>query len=184
MSCGVVYCITNAINDKKYIGITTRTIEQRFKEHKEADSYIGKAIRKHGVENFEIEIIDEALTKEELCDNEIYWIEKYNTFNEGYNLTRGGEGVINYIEIPINLSKRQKRFIEYVDRENKRVLDINNEQEVVTSTLINIVEIYLKAKMLSDKQRVAKLINKLKPSYKQFIEKINVINFNEVSNYL
>lgn len=49
---GVVYMIINLCNDKRYIGITTRTIEERFEEHCKADSYIGRAIRKYGRENF------------------------------------------------------------------------------------------------------------------------------------
>ena len=49
---GSVYCIENRINNKKYIGITTRSLQKRFKEHCKAESVIGKAIRKHKKENF------------------------------------------------------------------------------------------------------------------------------------
>ena len=59
---GYVYCITNLINGKQYVGKTTSTIEERFKEHcrdsrKERCSKrpLYDAMNKYGVENFKIE---------------------------------------------------------------------------------------------------------------------------------
>jgi len=54
MAYGMVYLITNEVNGKHYVGQTTRTVEQRFKEHMESPYPIGKAIRKYGAENFTI----------------------------------------------------------------------------------------------------------------------------------
>ena len=48
----VVYKITNLVDGKCYVGKTKREIEQRFKEHQNANSCIGEAIRKYGAENF------------------------------------------------------------------------------------------------------------------------------------
>ena len=64
---GYIYCITNLINGKKYIGQTVRSIQDRFKDHShqayrpENDSRpICRAIRKYGIENFSIEQIEEV----------------------------------------------------------------------------------------------------------------------------
>lgn len=101
---GYIYKITNSINGKIYIGKTKSTIEKRFCRHiQEAkfenknnynQSYFHQALLKYGIENFNIEIIDIATTKEELNTKEIYWIKEYNATNReiGYNLTIGGDG--------------------------------------------------------------------------------------------
>lgn len=92
---GFIYKITNTINDKVYIGKTTRTIEERWKEHlnsiKDKDFKIYRAFRKYGVKNFSIESIEEC-SNDIINEREIYWIDFYNSYEEGYNSTRGGEG--------------------------------------------------------------------------------------------
>lgn len=88
-----IYKITNIQNNKVYIGQTIRPIEQRFKRHINdalnniLDTHFARAIRKYGKENFIIEQIDTAQTQEELNQTEQYWIQYYNSVNEGYNET-------------------------------------------------------------------------------------------------
>ena len=48
-------------------------------------------MRKHGTENFEIELIEE-ISIDKLSEREMYWIEKYNSYHNGYNATKGGDG--------------------------------------------------------------------------------------------
>ena len=63
-----IYIITNNINNKKYVGKAKRKIKYRWKDHcKNAiylnlDTYLYRAIRKYGKENFTIEILDEEYT--------------------------------------------------------------------------------------------------------------------------
>lgn len=93
-----IYCITNNINQKKYVGKTDKTIEYRWQQHK-ADAPkrncekrpLYRAINKYGAENFSIEILEEC-SSEESSNREIYWIEKLDTFHNGYNATLGGDG--------------------------------------------------------------------------------------------
>ena len=93
-----IYKITNNINGKIYIGKTMRSIKQRWKEHlanikKEEckNRPLYRAINKYGVENFSIEEIEEC-SDIILSDREKYWIEYYNSFKNGYNATKGGDG--------------------------------------------------------------------------------------------
>lgn len=62
----IIYCITNKVNGKQYVGLTMRTLEERFKEHCKAESAIGRALRKYGLDNFKLEIIDSSETPEDL----------------------------------------------------------------------------------------------------------------------
>lgn len=88
-----IYKITNIQNNKCYIGQTIRPVEQRFHRHINdalnniLDTHFARAIRKYGKNNFIIEEIDTAKTQEELNQKEQYWINYYNSIEEGYNET-------------------------------------------------------------------------------------------------
>lgn len=107
-----VYCITNLITNKKYIGITTQGFENRFKKHineamNGSERYLCKSFRKYGIENFKVELIDNEINSyKELLEKEIYYIEKYNSMMpNGYNMTLGGEGSLGR---PMKQETREK----------------------------------------------------------------------------
>jgi group I intron endonuclease len=84
-----LYCITNKINGKKYIGFTSRPIEERIVEHFSPSSFktgyaIHKAIKKYGKENFNYDVIYEGV---DALEKEDYYIQKLNS---EYNMTCGG----------------------------------------------------------------------------------------------
>jgi group I intron endonuclease len=84
----VVYKTTNQINGKFYVG----------KDTKNNPEYLGsglillKAIKKYGRYNFIKEILQVCETQEQLNAAEIYWIEKLDATNLGYNIATGGKG--------------------------------------------------------------------------------------------
>mgnify|MGYP002507802090 CR=1 FL=1 len=93
---GYIYRIKNKINNKMYVGQTKNSVARRWTEHKRdaknpkyAGFYIHRAIKKYGVENFEVDILEEAPC-DLLNEREVYWINYYDTFKHGYNLTSGG----------------------------------------------------------------------------------------------
>jgi len=87
-----IYKITNNINGKSYIGLKSKAVEES-ENYYGSGTLINKAIDKYGKENFTKEILERDINSHEILnDREIYWIEYFNTFNEGYNLTRGGQG--------------------------------------------------------------------------------------------
>ena len=95
---GYIYKITNKINEKVYIGLTTLTVNDRWKGHLDSARRNNQkplycAIRKYGIENFKIEEIDRTEDFAKLGELERKYIEQYKSYDKhyGYNLTRGGE---------------------------------------------------------------------------------------------
>lgn len=122
MNC-YIYKITNSINGKSYIGKTTHTIEERWKQHIRDSKRercekrpLYDAFNKYGIENFLVEQIEEC-SQENLSEREKYWIEYYHTYSNGYNATMGGDGscLYNYEEI----SKLLKQGIPTIEISKK-----------------------------------------------------------------
>lgn len=116
---GYIYCITNLVNGKQYVGKTTYSVTKRFKEHCKDSSKrrnekrpLYDAMNKYGIENFVVEQLCEC-DNEELSSYEIQYIEKLNTYHTGYNVTKGGDGKIlfDYNEI-VSLYKTGISMVE------------------------------------------------------------------------
>ena len=94
---GFIYKITNKVNGKSYIGQTIQSVKERFYQHCATkcsqailNMVIHKAITKYGKSNFTIEVIEEVESAN-LNDRERYWIRYYDSYNNGYNSTEGGQ---------------------------------------------------------------------------------------------
>lgn len=93
MTC-CIYKLTSP-SGKSYIGQSidfTRRLVEHKNPKKRSLPKLYQAIKKYGFENFTIEIL-ETCEPELLNDREIYWINYYDTFNNGYNATTGGESL-------------------------------------------------------------------------------------------
>ena len=98
---GLIYIIKNTVNDKVYIGQTTLSLEDRWKSHlkpsvhKTRDTYkIYNAMNKYGKENFYVELLEDDIPIDLLNEKEIEYIELYDSYYNGYNSTKGGDGRI------------------------------------------------------------------------------------------
>lgn len=106
----IIYCYTNKLNGKKYIGLTSRSLQEREAQHIresiDKDNYrtyntpFKRAIRKYGINTFQKEILEDNLTMQEAIEQEQYYIKLYRTYykyknSNGYNATIGGELVIH-----------------------------------------------------------------------------------------
>lgn len=114
----LIYKIICKLNDKDYVGKTTRSLEERIAEYlrNSRTSYIDYAIQKHGWENFSVEIIETCETLEQLNEREKFWIREFNCKKpNGYNLTDGGEGtaggiVSNETHRKISKARTERKF--------------------------------------------------------------------------
>lgn len=122
----IIYRVTNNINGKIYIGLTTSTLPERKKVHKskafstvvEYNRVFYNAIRKYGWDNFSWDILETLNTEEDLKNREIFWISHYKSFigfpdAHGYNMTLGGEGTFGRVgELAHNAKLNSKKVAE------------------------------------------------------------------------
>lgn len=102
---GFIYKITCISTQKIYVGKTEQTIERRWKDHcsaaflpshRDYNFPFHRAIRKYNKENFIIEKLQEENDSEKLKELEKKWIKYYDSYNNGYNATLGGDGQKKY----------------------------------------------------------------------------------------
>ena len=99
----IIYKATNKINGKCYIGQTRHSLDARKNAHlkcakKGVKTHFYHAIRKYGAENFEWEIICSVNDKKHLNELETFYITKYDSIKNGYNMVDGGDNNIMDIE--------------------------------------------------------------------------------------
>lgn len=94
----IIYKAKNVINNKCYIGQTSKCLEVRKKEHLHKGYYFYNAIQKYGMDNFKWFVLCDCDTKKELDEMEFHYIKQYHSHISewGYNLTYGGEGTFGY----------------------------------------------------------------------------------------
>lgn len=90
-----VYCHKNKINNKLYFGITSQTLNARWRKgkgYKKGVFY--RAIQKYGWDNFNHIVLLENISEECAKEIEKYLIKKYNSIVPfGYNTTKGGDSI-------------------------------------------------------------------------------------------
>lgn len=100
-----VYCLTNQVSGKKYIGQTV-TLDRRLRQHKSGHSgcrALKSAIRKYGWDSFTATILASATSADEIDALEIKYISELKTLSpDGYNLAGGGR-------VPRELSPETRR---------------------------------------------------------------------------
>jgi len=118
----VIYKATNKIDDKCYIGQTKKKLQTRIYDHLRKSKYTDlnihfyNAIRKYGWDNFKWEVLCECESKRELDEMEFHYIKQYDSYDNGYNMTLGGDagtwGWIPTKETRMNMSKSRKRLFK------------------------------------------------------------------------
>lgn len=127
-----IYKITAKHSGKIYIG-QSNDIYARWKSHwKQVNSgdssYIHNAMRKYGKDGFTYEIIEKC-SQNVINEREKYWIKYYDSYNNGYNLTLGGEGVKG--KIYSENEKEIMRIQSLKTNKSKPVLQIDINGDII-----------------------------------------------------
>ena len=137
-----VYLITNTVNNKCYIGQAIK-LRNRLKSHisnytnKRYDNPLYRAFNKYGLDKFTYQLLDvleendykEA--RKQLDILEIKYIETYNSYNKGYNQTKGGDGgILGYKFTEKQIEKQKENTIKRINESLQYKIylyDINNK---------------------------------------------------------
>ena len=91
-SKNVIYCYTNKINGKRYVGQTVQKLRKRHGQHLSGKQLIDKKLKQYGVENFKLEVLHLAdIYSIDMLEK--HYIICLNTIvknGEGYNISSGG----------------------------------------------------------------------------------------------
>ena len=96
---GCIYIHTCLTTGKSYVGQTTQTMDKRWASHCKraitgSNTHFHRAIRKYGVDNWSHKVLLANISTDIICQLEVAFISTYNTFECGYNATKGGEGTV------------------------------------------------------------------------------------------
>ena len=113
MKPGAVYLIRNTTNDKVYVGRTVGPVDLRWKQHvcdavtRRRCHILSRAIRKYGVEAFEVALLAADIPETELDNLERIWIILLDSTDSrnGYNSTKGGLG-----GVPVGEAREKLRY--------------------------------------------------------------------------
>lgn len=140
---GIIYIITNTINNKVYIGQTIQSLKDRWYghcrtgfSHQERDMHIKRAIMKYGKDVFTIQELETCDTKD-LNDREKFYIEKYNSYKEGYNSTIGGQNGGK----PLKLNEEERNICIELYKTGFSLREIGKEFNVDKQTVKHILDI-------------------------------------------
>lgn len=142
-SIGYIYKIENQINGHVYIGQTKYNCKIRWSSHRNEykrksshnyNTYLYNAMRKYGIDAFDFSVI-ESCPDDQLNDREKYWIEQYDSFNNGYNMTIGGEGGTVTKETEEQICKYWKDGLAIWQIQSKTELCYNTIQRILNENM-------------------------------------------------
>ncbi len=136
LKCFTVYMHRNKINGKKYIGITRRNPNNRWKHNGGGYStqYFYKDIQKYGWDNFEHIILKDNLSEQEALKLESEFIETYQTLwnQNGYNVRKAS----GYSCIKDGRHIYQFDIYGNFIREYKKITDASEEMNIFISNIV------------------------------------------------
>lgn len=137
-----IYSITNVVTGDMYIGQTIQDFEKRWKSHISAlnrgnhdNEYLQRSWNKYGEDAFKFKAIYYCDELDILNDLEKYYIKKYDTYNNGFNMTEGGDYFLN--EIPEEIRKKRLENLKKVTRERS---DYTEHQIAKVKEMLSVLE--------------------------------------------
>lgn len=144
-----IYKITNVVTGKCYIGqaidIRARLMEHANNKHNRK-LVLYKAIEKYGIENFEARLLLIINTfgktsqeiKKELNYHECFYIDLYNSYSDGYNMTPGGDsGRLGFKHTKETIEKMREAHKNYIPKVAKDASKKTYGYDILTKCMVD-----------------------------------------------
>lgn len=187
-----IYSITNVVTGEMYIGQTIQDFKKRWKSHISAlnrgnhdNEYLQRSWNKYGEDAFKFKAIHYCDELDILNDLEKYYIKKYDTYNNGFNMTEGGDYFLN--EISEEIRKKRLENLKKVNRERSDYTEhqIAKVKEMLSVLENNQISIKKISKLTGVREGViynVKYLNSWVDVRSDLNEKLKIINNKEARN--
>ena len=174
MNTGIIYKITNIINNKIYIGQTIQKLELRFADHRYSalntnrPQYLYKAMRKYGIENFKIESIETNIPLYLLNEREQHYIKTFNTIDhsKGYNLTTGGNNGFKMLQDTCENSRKRMLGHKMSDETKQKISDTKKKYPWICTQEYREKQRILSSGRIHSKAGIDRRANKLRGQHR------------------
>lgn len=147
-----IYCFTNLVNGKCYVG-QALNLRRRFNKHinnfktSRYDNPLYRAFTKYGLEKFNYDVLeiiedelDQTILKEKLDELEIKYISEKDSYCDGYNQTKGGDGGITGYKFTEEQRKKLSESNKKVMTDGRYTIFVYDRQEDKFYEFVNMVE--------------------------------------------
>lgn len=158
---GIIYCIHNLTTGKKYIGQTVEKLQRRILRHFRTinETKISRAIQKYSKYNFVYGILEEVENINLLDEREKYWIQYYDTVNNGFNIKEGGKCSRGFKQSQSSIEKRRQKLLgKTLSEEHKQKLSKAHKGKVLSKETVDKMIVYKTGRNLTEscKEKISK----------------------------
>lgn len=92
-----IYRIVCIANGKVYVGQATKPRQRRYEHFKKlernrhANRHMQNSYNYHGKGSFYFEILEQGIPPNQIAERELYWVEHFDCYHNGFNATPGGD---------------------------------------------------------------------------------------------
>ena len=155
-----IYCLTNSITNKKYIGLTKRNLSDRFRNGYGYSSAkkIYNAIKEYGWESFKHEILFVTTDVNIASEKEKEFIKLYDTVNNGYNSQSGGlKGYSN----PMDDESKKNNSKAHLGKHCSKKTEFKKGQKPINHKKVLCIELNKKFYSMEEAQRKLNISNSI-----------------------
>lgn len=149
----IIYCIHSLSTGKKYIGQTVEKLQRRVARHFRAinETKISRAIQKYSKYDFVYGIVEEVDSRNLLDEREKFWIQHYDSVNNGFNIKEGGKCARGFKQSESSIEKRRKKLLgRPLSEEHKKKLSKAHSGKVLSKETVDKMIVYRTGRNLTE----------------------------------